>query len=223
MSTSYGATPPGITGTHYGGAGLGLAGSLIPSEGLDGPGYLYAGLSLPDDAAREIRGPITRWPAGTLTVFEDSSFHYTGPTDYALFRVYVDGVALTDDIGNGPGIGLIFLGVGAEQPTLSGTAALDDIQPGGALETIAASQLAGGAALDDLTAAGSLASLAPGESELSGGATLADATPGGGLFSLATQPTATPGFTARRAPWDFTARRARPVFAATIDGPKRRA
>ncbi len=32
-----------------------------------------------------------------------------------------------------------------------------------------------------------------------------------------------PGFLARRAPWDFTARRARPVFAATIDGPKRRA
>ena len=52
MTTSYGATPPGITGTHYGGSSLGVLGSLVPSTGLDGAGYLYAGLSLPADNAK---------------------------------------------------------------------------------------------------------------------------------------------------------------------------
>ena len=73
MSTSYGSTPPGITGTHYGGAGLGVRGDAVPSDGEAGAGYLYAGLSLPADAAKEVRGPITRWPSGTLLVYEDSS------------------------------------------------------------------------------------------------------------------------------------------------------
>ena len=53
MSTSYGGTPPGITGTHYGGPGLGVLGALVPSEGEAGAGYLYAGLDLPADAGKE--------------------------------------------------------------------------------------------------------------------------------------------------------------------------
>lgn len=132
MATSYGGTPPGITGTHYGGSRLGTPGAQVPSEGLSGPGYLYAGLSLPADAAVEVRGPITRWPAGSLTVYEDSSFSYTGPTDFALYRLYQDGVASTTNIGYGSGIGRIELSIGANS-TLSGTASLGAITASGGL------------------------------------------------------------------------------------------
>lgn len=131
MTTSYGATPPGITGTHYGGSSLGVRGDLVPSTGLDGAGYLYAGLSLPADNAKEVRGPITRWPAGTLVVYEDSSFTYTGSTDYALFALYVDGVASATDIGYGAGIGRFDLNIGSS--TLSGGVTLDAVAPAGTL------------------------------------------------------------------------------------------
>lgn len=131
MATSYGATPPGISGTHYGGSGLGVLGSLVPASGLDGPGYLYAGLSLPADNAKEVRGPITRWPAGTLTVYEDSSFSYTGATDYALFQLYVDGVASSTDIGYGAGIGRIELTIGGS--ILTGNVTLGNMAPAGTL------------------------------------------------------------------------------------------
>ncbi len=133
MATSYGGTPPGITGTHYGGSRLGTPGAQVPSEGANGPGYLYAGLSLPADAAVEVRGPITRWPAGTLTVYEDSSFSYVGATDYALYQLYQDGVASTVDIGYGAGIGRIELSVGAAGATLSGNAVLGAIEASGSL------------------------------------------------------------------------------------------
>ena len=132
MATSYGGTPPGITGTHYGGSRLGTPGAQVPSAGLNGPGYLYAGLSLPADAAVEVRGPITRWPAGTMTVYEDSSFSYVGASDYALYRLYQDGVASTVDIGYGAGIGRIELSVGAAA-TLSGNATLGAIVASGLL------------------------------------------------------------------------------------------
>ena len=155
MSTSYGGTPPGITGTHYGGSGLGVLGSLVPSEGDAGAGYLYAGLSLPADAGKEVRGPITRWPAGTLTVYEDSSFSYSGATDYALYALYVDGVASTDDIGYGAGIGRFNLNVGAT------------------------SEIGGGVTLDDGAAAGNMAS---GASAMGGGITLSNATAAGSLI-----------------------------------------
>jgi hypothetical protein len=132
MSTSYGATPPGITGTHYGGPGLGVLGSLVPSDGEAGAGYLYAGLSLPADAGKEVRGPITRWPSGTLTVYEDSSFAYIGDADYALYALYVDGVASTTDIGYGAGIGRLELVVG-DAATIGGDVTLADVAPAGTL------------------------------------------------------------------------------------------
>lgn len=153
QATSYGGTPPGITGTHYGGSRLGTPGSQVPSEGANGPGYLYAGLSLPSDAAVEVRGPITRWPAGTLTVYEDSSFSYVGASDYALYRLYQDGVASTVDIGYGPGIGRIELNVGATA-TLSGNAALGAIVASGSFSSGAVSVLGGTAALGAITASG---------------------------------------------------------------------
>jgi hypothetical protein len=176
MSTSYGATPPGITGTHYGGPGLGVLGSQVPSGGLDGTGYLYAGLNLPADANKEVRGPITRWPSGALTVYEDSSFSYTGSSDYALYALYVDGVASTDDIGYGAGIGRIELAVGGG---LSGNVDLDAVAPSGALATSGASALSGDAALEPVMPAGTLADAGP--SGLSGGITLGNVAPGGSL------------------------------------------
>lgn len=133
MSTSYGATPPGITGTHYGGSGLGVLGSLVPSGGLDGAGYLYAGLSIPADNDKEVRGAITRWPAGTLTVYEDSSFSYVGSNDYALYALYVDGVASTDDIGYGAGIGRFDLLTGGVESILSGGVDLSAVTVSGGM------------------------------------------------------------------------------------------
>lgn len=154
MTTSYGATPPGITGTHYGGSSLGVRGDLVPSTGLDGAGYLYAGLSLPADAAKEVRGAITRWPAGTLTVYEDSSFAYLGSTDYALYQLYVDGAASSTDIGYGAGIGRFDLNIGSS--ALSGNVTLDAVAPAGTLADSGSSGLSGGVALDNVAVAGSL-------------------------------------------------------------------
>ena len=154
MTTSFGATPPGISGTHYGGSSLGVRGDLVPSTGMDGAGYLYAGLSLPADNAKEVRGAITRWPAGTLTVYEDSSFAYLGSTDYALYQLYVDGVASTDDIGYGAGIGRFDLNIGSS--ALSGGVALGDVAPAGALSSGGASQLGGNVGVADVQPAGTL-------------------------------------------------------------------
>lgn len=176
MSTSYGGTPTGITGTHYGGAGLGVRGDAVPADGESGAGYLYAGLSLPADAAKEVRGPITRWPAGTLTVYEDSSFTYDGATDYALYALYVDGVASTDDIGYGAGIGRFDLVVGGG---LDGGVTLEDATTGGSLAS-AISLLGGGVTLDESPASGELSIPT---SHMDGGVTLAGTSAAGGLTS----------------------------------------
>lgn len=94
--------------------GHGVLGADIPSTGLDGPSALYDAVTLPGDAAKEIRGLITRWPvSGTLTIAEDGAFTYTGTSDYFDFALYVDGVASTTDIGYGAGVCRIFLAVGS--------------------------------------------------------------------------------------------------------------
>lgn len=94
--------------------GHGVLGGNIPSTGLDGPSALYGAVTLPGDAAKEIRGLITRWPvSGTLTIAEDGAFTYTGTSDYFDFALYVDGVASTPDIGYGAGVCRIFLAVGS--------------------------------------------------------------------------------------------------------------
>lgn len=183
MSTSYGGTPTGITGTHYGGSSLGVLGSLVPSGGLDGAGYLYAGLSLPADNDKEVRGSITRWPSGTLTVYEDSSFSYSGSTDYALYALYVDGVASTDDIGYGAGIGRFDLGVGASAD-LSGNVTLGDVAPAGSLADAGASALTGNVTLSDVAPSGTLADA--GQSGLSGAVDLSSISVAG-IFSSGEQ------------------------------------
>jgi hypothetical protein len=92
--------------------GLGVRADAIPSGGTDGPAFLFPCVSLPTDAAVEIRALITRWPTlGTLVPQENGAFTYTGATDYFDFRLYIDGVASTVDIGFGPGIGRVLLNV----------------------------------------------------------------------------------------------------------------
>ena len=77
-------TPP-LPGKHavrrFGG-GLGVRGDAIPSTGDSGPAPLYNDITLPADAAAEVRALLLTTPAaGTFTMAEDSSFTFTGAPD----------------------------------------------------------------------------------------------------------------------------------------------
>ncbi len=78
--------------------GLGVLGSAVPSEGADGPSILYNDLSLPADASKEVRALVLTWPhAGTLFVYEDGGFEFTGAPDGSYnftYRLIVDGVTI---------------------------------------------------------------------------------------------------------------------------------
>ncbi len=94
--------------------GLGLPGADVPAGGTDGASVLYPCITLPGDAAVEVFAQLTRLPTlGTLVFGEDGSFDYTGATDYFEFRLWVDGVASTTDIGYGAGIARVSLAVGS--------------------------------------------------------------------------------------------------------------
>lgn len=78
-----------------GNPGLGVLGSTVPSTGDNGSSILYNDLSLPADASKEVRANITTWPSsGTLFVYEDGSFEYSGSSDTFAYQLYVDGVAV---------------------------------------------------------------------------------------------------------------------------------
>jgi len=74
----------------------GVLGSLIPSTGVNGPGFAYPSLALPADAAKEICGYITTWPsAGVLDAGENTGFTFSGAPDgiYTFqFQLQADGV-----------------------------------------------------------------------------------------------------------------------------------
>ena len=218
MSTSYGGTPPGITGTHYGGADIGIPAELIPADGVDGPGYPYAGLSFPADTGKLIRAPITRWPAGTLVVEEDGAFTYSGANDYALYQLYVDGAASGADIGYGAGIGRFDLGVllgtltggvvldpavaagalgGGNASGISGNVPLDVIDVGGAIAGGSASQVGGAVQLDPADAAGSMSGGSA--SQLGGGVVVGDVAAAGVVAGVAL-PVALAGYTVEARP-----------------------
>lgn len=58
----------------------GVLGSIIPSTGENGPGYIYNSLNLPDDASKEYQGYIKSLPTGLeLFAYEDSSFIASAP------------------------------------------------------------------------------------------------------------------------------------------------
>lgn len=93
-----------------GNTGLGVIGSLIPSEGDNGAALAYNDLSLPADADKEIRIEIlTRPSAGTLFVNEDTSFTFSGPDGAYSFsyRLYVDGVATGSPVTVSLSVGLV--------------------------------------------------------------------------------------------------------------------
>lgn len=60
---------------------VGTLGSAIPSTGLNGPAPIYDDLTLPGDAGNEYSLQIQTWPsAGSLFMYEDSSFVFVPPT-----------------------------------------------------------------------------------------------------------------------------------------------
>jgi len=147
--------PSGWLSSLY--AGHGVRGDAVPSSGTDGPSALYPCLSLPADAAVEVRGYITRWPAlGTLEIAEDGSFVYAGATDYFEFRLYADGVASSTDIGFGPGIVRVGMAVGATSAFGAG-AVLASTTAAGTLSGAAAGTFGAGASLARVVASGTLA------------------------------------------------------------------
>lgn len=94
---AYGGDPTGLAGKyHYGSGALGILGSLIPSIGADGPGFIYLCLTLPGDLSKEYYGVITSIPAGlTVDAGEDSGITITAVADglYLIpFDLYEYGV-----------------------------------------------------------------------------------------------------------------------------------
>jgi len=78
--------------------GLGVLGSVVRSAGgtgEHGPAPLYDDWDSAADDNKEFRLLIERWPAnGTLTIGENSVLAYSGAADYAIGRLFVDGVDL---------------------------------------------------------------------------------------------------------------------------------
>ena len=100
--------PSGWLSSAY--PGHGVRGGLVPSDGLNGPSFLYPGLSLPADEFKEIRAYISRWPSGVFTPGENGQFGYVGSNDYALYQWYTDGVLSSVDLGYGAGVGRVSFG-----------------------------------------------------------------------------------------------------------------
>lgn len=76
MSRTHRSDTPFVPGFHHSGdRGLGVRGADVPPTGQHGPGFLYAGLSLPTEADDEFRIVILTVPAGLESLFvnEDSS------------------------------------------------------------------------------------------------------------------------------------------------------
>ena len=81
----------GILGTPY----VGVPAEQVPSSGENGAGIAYAWLEFPDDAGKDVRVLITTQPeSGTLYVYDDSSFTYSGGNATAEAQLYLDGVSV---------------------------------------------------------------------------------------------------------------------------------
>jgi hypothetical protein len=142
-----------IAGAYVvGETGLGVLGSAIPSDGLDGASFLYNDLSLPADADKEIRGLILTPPgSGTFYAWEDGSFTLVGAADGVHtfdYRLFVDGV----DMGTATitvTVGEVVGGV------LGGSVLTAGVTIGGALLS-GVSMMSGAFALTDVEASGSM-------------------------------------------------------------------
>jgi hypothetical protein len=123
-SYRYGGIPT-PSGYHYGKGGLGVLGSEVPSDGVDGPSPIYNGLSLPSENNNEFRIVLITTPTlGTLFIYEDTSFSFTGPDGVHTwtYGAYKDGILY--------GTGTVTLVIGEG---LGGTFALDDFLLEGSL------------------------------------------------------------------------------------------
>ncbi len=130
MTVAYGS-PPGMAGKfHYGNRGLGVLGSQISADGLDGPSPFYACLE-PGDDVKEIFIQITSGPsAGTLRLTEDGlmQFDGTGVPD----GVYpVEFIVKEAGIDKGAGTFYITVGAGGVTSILSGGITLGDVAASG--------------------------------------------------------------------------------------------
>ena len=125
MSYRYGGTPaPG--GYHYGLGGIGIRGDALPDYGAAGVSLQYPDVTLPGEAADEFRVVLLTTPTlGTLLVYEDSSFEYSGPDGVHTFSYagYKNGVLY--------GTGTITLVIGEG---LAGSIAFDSFLLEGAFE-----------------------------------------------------------------------------------------
>lgn len=173
MSYRYG--PQLVSGAyHYGGGGLGVLGSAVPSTGLHGAGYLFNDITLPGEADDEFYGLILTPPsAGTFFAWEDSSISLLDAPDGVYpftYRGFKNGVTYGDVTSS--------ITVG-DSSALSGSATLGDVSASGTVTGGTASDLSGSATLDDITASGNLAQA--GASDVSGSATLGDVSASGNL------------------------------------------
>jgi hypothetical protein len=103
MSIVYDLQPPGLGGIHYGGSGLGVLGSEVPSTGTHGPAALY-NLLTPAEASKEVRFFLdTVPPSGLFSMDENSAFTWAASNGVYTFSGYwyIDGVGqslVTDTI-----------------------------------------------------------------------------------------------------------------------------
>lgn len=113
MSYRFDSGPLLANSYMWGDRGLGILGSEVPSTGEDGASFIYNDLSLPADNDKEYYAVITSSPAaGTLTIYSDSSFDFTGAPDgaySATYELYEDGIS--------KGTGTIALTVGGVADT----------------------------------------------------------------------------------------------------------
>lgn len=92
---AYDGNPPGITGVHYGGDGIGVDGAMIPTDGTNGQSIIAAALESAPTAGVEYRLFASSLPAG-FSVNENGGGAYTGAAKQiaATFTLYANGVEL---------------------------------------------------------------------------------------------------------------------------------
>jgi|GEM_PF-7024337 hypothetical protein len=128
MSLTHRSDAPFVPSFHHSGdRGLGVRGAAVPSTGLHGPGFLYAGLTLPAEDDDEFQIVILTVPPGLESLFvrEDSSAT-AGPvangTYSGTYRAFRNGVSY--------GVGAYDIHFGSE---LAGALTLDAIAVSGVL------------------------------------------------------------------------------------------
>ncbi len=131
MSRTHRSDTPFVPGFHHSGdRGLGVRGADVPPTGQHGPGFLYAGISLPAEADDEFRIVILTVPAGLESLFvnEDSS----ATTDAGPAGTYVGTYeAFRNGVSYGVGTYTVNFGDG-----LTGTLTFDAILPSGSIDGV---------------------------------------------------------------------------------------